>query len=207
MPDDADLFAAWQAGDRAAGSALIERHFDAIARFFAAKVDRTHQDDLIQRTFLACLEAAASFRGQGSFRAFLFGIARNLLFEQYRAKVRDARIEPDFAISGIADLAPGVVTGVEGRAERRRLVQALQRIPLESQILIELYYWEELSVDELAVALAVPPGTIKSRLHRARGQLTEAADGIEGLDDTGRSARVELDQWLARIAVVRGPIA
>lgn len=198
--DDGALFLAWRAGDRAAGGQLIERHFDAIARFFATKVGVAHQDDLVQRTFLAAVEGAAGFRGDGSFRAFLFGIARNLVFEQYRAKARDARNDPDFSASALVDLAPGLVTAADARVERRRLVAALQRIPLEAQVLIELYYWEDLSVEELAQALAVPPGTIKSRLFKARAQLREAAEALDRLAPGGPSAQHELDAWVAQMA-------
>ncbi|MEZ4372915.1 MAG: sigma-70 family RNA polymerase sigma factor [Polyangiaceae bacterium] len=52
-------------------------------------------------------------------------------------------------------------------ARSNRLVEALQRLPLDLQMAIELYYWEELSVAELAEALEIPAGTVKSRLHRA----------------------------------------
>lgn len=207
MTDDLELFTSWRAGDRAAGSALIERHFDALARFFGSKVGATHQDDLVQRTFLACIEGAAGFRGDSSFRAFLFGIARNLVFEHYRSRVRDGRNDPDFTTGALVDLAPGLVTAAAARAAQARLAIALERIPLEAQILVELYYWEELSVEELAAVLAVPAGTIKSRLHRARTLLREAAEALDRGGGGGASAGQELDQWLARVAVARGSLA
>lgn len=71
------------------------------------------------------------------------------------------------------DLAPGLSSVAVQRAEQRLLVAALQRIPLDLQMAIELYYWEELSVAELATALEIPPGTVKSRLHRARELLRQ----------------------------------
>src|SRR5262245_36324625 len=177
--DDSQLFEAWGRGDRRAGASLIERHYDAVERFFSCKAgDRA--DDLVQQTFLRCSEAAKRFRGEGSFRAFLFGIAHNVLCEHIRGRVRDQKSDPDFATSAIIDLMPGVATLVSGSAERRQLVLALQRIPLDLQILLELFYWEELSVDELAQCMNVPPGTIKSRLHRARGLLKEAMEALPG---------------------------
>ena len=119
MRDDASLFVAWQAGDRAAGEALIERHFDAIDRFFATKVG-DGGDDLVQSTFLACAEAGARYRGDSSFRAFLFGIARNVLFEHIRGKVRHGVAPADLSQSAIADLAPGVATLANHRADQRQ---------------------------------------------------------------------------------------
>jgi len=177
--DDAALFAAWRGGDRASGEALIERHYDAIARFFRTKAGE-HADDLVQRTFLVCAEPGASFRGEGSFRAFLFGVGRNVLFEHFRGRVRDGHGEPDFARSSIMDLAPGVATVAGKRAEQRLLLQALQHLPLEAQLLLELYYWEELSIDEVAAVLTIPPGTVKSRLHTARALLREALARLDG---------------------------
>lgn len=198
MSDDGVLFQAWRDGDRGAGATLIERHFDALERFFGTKVGPA-ADDLVQRTFLTCTEAATTFRGDGSFRAFLFGIARNVLYEHLRSRIRHGAAPADFSHSGIADLAPGTATLVGHRADQRALVAALQRLPLELQVLLELYYWEELGVDELAAVLEVPPGTIKSRLHRARTLLAEAmaqapADG----DDEG-SVRALLLDWLAGV--------
>ena len=82
------------------------------------------------------------------------------------------------------------------RAEERALVQALQGMPVELQIVLELYYWEELSVDEVAAAVEVPPGTVKSRLFRGRQLLREALErdpsgllGPEGADGLMRAAR------------------
>lgn len=202
--DDAALFAAWQAGDRTAGEALIERHFDAVERFFATKVG-DGGEDLVQRTFLGCAEASGRYRGEGSFRSFLFGIARNVLLEYIRGRARHGVAPNDLSQSAIADLAPGVSTLANHRAEQRLLVSALQRLPLELQVLLELYYWEELGVDELAAVLEVPAGTIKSRLHRARTLLAEAmSTATDGGDDDG-SVRALLLDWLAGVKT-RSPV-
>jgi len=196
--DDGQLFEAWGRGERRAGEALIERHYDAIERFFSCKAgDRA--DDLVQQTFLRCSEAAPRFRGEGSFRAFLFGIARNVLCEHIRGRMRDQKSSPDFATSAIIDLLPGVATQVSASAERRQLVLALQRIPLDLQILLELFYWEDLSIDELAQCMQVPAGTIKSRLHRARGLLKAAMEALPGSDEDRAGGRTLLVQWLAQV--------
>lgn len=196
--EERELIEAWRGGDRRAGEALIERYYDAIARFFTNKA-RREADDLTQRTFLRCASALAGFRAEGSFRAFLFGIARNTLYEHFRRRLRDARMEPDFNASSLADLAPGVATLVGQKAEQRVLGLALQNIPLEMQILLELYYWEDLRLAELAQMLEVPRGTIKSRLHRARALLREAMDKVAKSPEEMRSASQLLDSWAAGI--------
>ncbi|MCA9516195.1 MAG: sigma-70 family RNA polymerase sigma factor, partial [Myxococcales bacterium] len=165
MPTDNDpeLFARWAAGDRAAGAALVDRHYGAVERFFATKAPE-RVEDLVQQTFLACVEAAGRYRGEAGFRAFLFGVARNLLFEHIRRRVRDGRATPDLGSRSLVDLSPGVSTVVSRDLAHRQLVLTLQELPLDLQTALELYYWEELSIDELAAVLDVPPGTVKSRL-------------------------------------------
>ncbi|MEZ4372914.1 MAG: sigma-70 family RNA polymerase sigma factor [Polyangiaceae bacterium] len=66
---------------------LIERHYDSVARFLRTKAG-PHADDLVQRVFLVCLDKGGQFRGDSTFRAFLFGIARNVVFEFIRGSSR-----------------------------------------------------------------------------------------------------------------------
>jgi len=171
--DDRDELDAWKQGDTSAGHALIERHYESVLRFFRTKAG-DEADDLVQQTFLRCLQHADRFRGDSSFKAFLFGIARNVLFEHVRRKVRDGHAPPDFGVSSILDLEPRASTLLFQRTAERALVQALQAMPVEIQIVLELYYWEELSIDDVASAVEVPPGTVKSRLHRGRELLRTA---------------------------------
>lgn len=194
VQDDEALFTAWQEGDRAAGEALIERHYDPVMRFFRTKAG-LHADDLVQRVFLVCADKRTRFRRDSSFRAFLFGIARNVLFEFIRSKVRDGVRNDDFGTSSILDLAPGVSTIAMQRAEQRLLVQALQHLPLDLQMAIELYYWEELSVAELADVLDIPPGTVKSRLHRARELLRTTMQSMPASAEEHETLRSAFRLW------------
>ena len=117
MTTDEERLAAWRAGDRDAGVSLISTHYNAIVRFFQTKAG-PEADDLVQRTFLRCSEAIVRYQGTGTSRAFLFGIARNVLLEHIRRRVRDGR-NVDFHARSIADLEPGVATQAAGRAESR----------------------------------------------------------------------------------------
>ena len=147
MADDAELYARWQSGDDGAAQTLVEKHYDSVVRFFRTKIG-PKSDDLVQRTFLVCAEGG--FRGDSSFRTYLFGVARNVLLEFFRGKRRDARVDVDFSVSSVFDLDAGLSTMAADRAEQRLLVQALHRIPLEIQMTLELFYWEDLSVGEVS---------------------------------------------------------
>lgn len=194
--DDRALFEAWRAGAREAGATLIERYYDAVFRFFRTKAPDA-ADDLAQRTFLGLTEAAGRHRGESSFRAFLFGVARNVFFEFLRARTKDRLATPDFAISSIADLETGLATRLGRRDEAELLVRCLQQLPVELQIAVELYYWEELSIAELAEVEGIPPGTVKSRLSRARALLADAMASAEATVAEKTSMGSALDAWAA----------
>ena len=186
---DAAMLQSWREGDEGSGTALVERHYESILRFFRTKAG-DEADDLVQQTFLRAVEGADRFRGDSTFRAFLFGIARNVLFEHIRRRVRDRKADPDFGVSSILDLNPRASTIALRMAEQRALIGALQQMPVEIQIVLELHYWEELSVAEVASAVEVPAGTVKSRLHRGRGLLRKA------MEEAPAEGKASLAAWL-----------
>jgi RNA polymerase sigma-70 factor (ECF subfamily) len=167
---DAELLRAWAEGDKRAGEQLFERHFEAIARFFRNKLasDASHED-LIQLTFLGCLEARERFRQHASFRTFLFAIARNQLGKYWRTRSRD---RVDLQTVSICDLDASPSAAIAKDQDQQLLLIALRRLPLDSQIALELHYWESLTADEIASVLELPLGTAKTRLRRAK-QLLE----------------------------------
>ncbi|MCB9654615.1 MAG: RNA polymerase sigma factor [Deltaproteobacteria bacterium] len=195
--DDVRLIRAWHDGDRSAGQALIRRYHEPLTRFFRTKAFQ-HTDDLVQRTFLALAESLGRFRGASSVRAFLFGIARNVLFEFYRSRKKHGNA-PDFSVQSLVDLAPGLSTQAAARSERWVLLQALHRIPADLQSLLELHYWEGLSVEELGAVFEVAPGTIKSRMHRARGLLKDEMERVPADRGLLASSQTLYKHWI-RIA-------
>lgn len=199
--DDGELLAAWQTGDRAAGSALFDRHFRSVARFVRTKVGREAEvDDLVQATFLACLEAPSRFRGEGSLRGYLLGIAYHKVQRYYGDRGRAAL---DLEQVRVHDLAPGPGTALARRAEQRLLLAGLRRLPLQFQVVLELYFWEELSAAAIGAVLGEPEGTVRTRIRRAKQLLAAQIEGlaaaraliestIHGLDDWARGLRAEL---------------
>lgn len=87
MGTDIELLDAWCGGDNVAGDALIRRHFEAVCRFFRGKLGED-VEDLIQRTFQICTVRRRDLAVDGSFRGFLFGVARNLLLDHLRRVYR-----------------------------------------------------------------------------------------------------------------------
>ncbi|MBV1862283.1 MAG: sigma-70 family RNA polymerase sigma factor [Nannocystaceae bacterium] len=178
MLDDHALLAHWRDGDRSAGDALFERHFKSVRRFFKSKVGPTHAEDLIQRTFLGCIQSMPLYRGDASFRTYLFAVARNVLYMHFRQLHRGPGLEPDASVRSVVDLKTGVSTAL-GRQDERRLIQvALRHLPIEAQTLLELAYWEGLTALELAKVFDVSPITIRTRKHRARAKLREIVDAL-----------------------------
>ncbi|MCA9638139.1 MAG: sigma-70 family RNA polymerase sigma factor [Myxococcales bacterium] len=172
MSGDRELLAAWSAGDRRAGNQLFHRHFDAIFRFFHGKVSGG-VDDLVQRTFLALVERADRLPADVEVRPYLFGIARNMLYRRLRELCRDGR-HFDALETSVADVAGSPSQIADQREQLRLLHAALQAIPVDYQIVLELYFWEEMPAAEIAVVLELPEGTVRSRIRRAKELLREA---------------------------------
>jgi RNA polymerase sigma-70 factor (ECF subfamily) len=193
VEDDVTLLEDWRRGSAAAGEALFGRYYAAVARFFANKVT-TDPGDLIQETFLACVKGREALRDAAAFRSYLFATAYNSLRYHYRKQSR-AREQTDFAAVTMADLAPGVGTMMGKHAEQRLLLAALRRIPVESQTLLELFYWEDLTSAQMADALGVPHGTIRTRLRKARALLEEALRAVANADAPLVSTLGDLDGW------------
>lgn len=205
--DDFELLDRWRAGDNAAGNQLLKRHFDALYRFFTNKV-ADHADDLIQATLMACVRGVGSFRKECGFRSFMFVVARHELYRFIKANYRNrgrSREAFDPSLVSVADLGPSPSSALAKRKEQRLLLLALRRIPLDLQIVLELHYWEGLSTSELADAMEIPQGTVKSRLRRAReGLERELATVAESQDDV-RATLDGLDHWVEGIrAGLRG---
>lgn len=185
--DDA-LLEAWRGGDRRAGTRLIERHFDSLCRFFRSKLG-DDVDDLIQRTFLDCLERKHDIRTP-TFRSYLFAVARNRLFDHLRRGFRQPVDE--LGSRSIADLRT-LASGAIAKAQARELVtRAMQALPVDFQITLELAYWEELSGAEIAATLEVSEHTVRSRMSRGRKMLREQVERLA-------AEPLEAEQTLARL--------
>lgn len=163
MVDDFELLSAWRKGDNVCGDELIQRHFDSVCRFLRSKLG-DEVEDLIQRTFLDLVESKD--RVSGSFRGYLFAIARNRLFDHLRSGQRGLQLDP--LTQSVVDFAMSPSEMVAKSEEERLLRRAMRHIPVDHQIALELTYWEGMDGPEIAVVLGISKNTVRSRLSRAR---------------------------------------
>ncbi|HWB75073.1 MAG TPA: RNA polymerase sigma factor [Nannocystaceae bacterium] len=203
--DDFTLLEAWRGGDEQAGRDLFERYFDAVYRFFRNKVDDA-AEDLVQQTFMGLVQGKDRFRGDASFRTYVFMIARKRLYTYLRE--RDRNKDPvEVSTTSVADL--GLVSpsrAVLVRQEQQLLLQALRRLPIEMQVALELFYWEELGVGEIADVLETPVGTVKSRLQRARARLDEIIGELSNSEELLRSTLDNFEKWARELQAHLGPL-
>jgi RNA polymerase sigma factor (sigma-70 family) len=190
---DQELLDRWRGGDQQAGQELFGRYFDAIYRFFDTKCDRDI-DELVQATFLECLRSRDRFRGEASFRTYLFSIARHQLYRLYRHRRRhDDRL--DFLITSVAELITTPRSQLARHQAHRQLLDALCGMPVETQMLLELHYWEELDIPALAAVFEAPSATIRTRLHRARKALRDRLEQGAAAPPAALETLEDLDRW------------
>lgn len=202
---DLELLGAWRGGDREAGGVLIDRHYSPLYRFFSNKVTRPEEtEDLVQRTFIGAVEGLVRFREDASVRTWLFAIARNIFRQWLDEQARKLGREAEPSATSVADLAMGASTLLGKRREQRLLLEALRRIPVESQLILELCYWEQFTAKQIGEVLDCPEGTARSRLRKAKQALhvrlkalastpNELETTISGLDDWAKQIRASFD--------------
>ena len=174
-----DLLGQWCDGSERAGDMLLRRCFPLLYRFFINKVgDAT--DDLVQQTLIGCIRHREKILDSGAFRMYLLKIARSRLYDYLRSLRRRAgHVDDDFSHVSVAQTGTSHTTRF-GRAQAALKVRdALRRLPVDMQVVVELHYWEEHSTAQIAEVLELAQGTVKSRLRRAR----EALEKDLGTDD------------------------
>ena len=172
---------------------LFDRHFATIHRYLERRIGRDAADELAAEVFRIAFERRASFRAlHESALPWLYGLATNLTLKRWRNERRHLRAlaraanewreapeDPNRADERIAAQALG-----------GRLLEAVASLPERDRDVLVLAAWEELSYDEIAAALDIPVGTVRSRLNRARRSLREL------LTDIGNEPmRVNRERW------------
>jgi RNA polymerase sigma factor (sigma-70 family) len=175
-----------------------------VYRFFRNKVDDA-AEDLTQQTFMGLVQGKDRFRGEASFRTYLFMIARKRLYSYLRKTRADQDATP-WGERSVADLGlPSPSRVMASQEEQRLLLLALRQLPLEMQVALELFYWEELTVTEIAEVLETPVGTVKSRLQRARARLDVAIAELASSEALRRSTMDDFTRWATELRGVLVP--
>ena len=174
IPDET-LAANWAKGDRSAGQELFSRYFAPLVRFMAGKLPRDSDacEDLVAKVFLALVENPGGFRNEGSYRGYLYGIARKILLRWFRDRARKPQHEAIGELS-LVELEPTLSSVMAKQQRTQQVGAAVSKLPLDLQITLELHFWEHLTVAELAQVLELPLGTAKTRLRRAKLLLAAA---------------------------------
>lgn len=196
--DERELLRAWGAGNERAGTTLFRRYYPAIARFFRNKAPEAAQDDLIQATFLACVDGRERLRADASLRSYLFSIAYKQLCSHYRQRHREPTPLDTSAVS-VGELAPGPSTMIARRQEHRLLAEALRAVPLDHQVVLELCYWEGQTAAQIAEILEIPTGTAKTRIRRAWQLVAEQLRELAGTKLALDGELAELEAWAQQL--------
>lgn len=184
---DEELIALSKDGEEAAFGEFVRRHTATVHRWMARAVGVEDADDLTQEVFLKAYRGLPRFREEAPPRAWLASIADNAVKNRYRARGRFRRI---FTSAG--ETTPAFEPAGSGRSpeenaraeeSRRYVAEALKNLPAEFRMPVVLRDLEEWSYEEIAASLALPVGTVKSRISRGRGQLKAL---LRPLMDSGR---------------------
>jgi RNA polymerase sigma-70 factor (ECF subfamily) len=181
MKQDADLqLARLRSGDAEALAAMMAEHGDRLLRAaFCICRDAAQAQDLVQETFCRVIPALSRYRGDCLLYTWLYGVMRNLYYSQMRRQ----RLFRHFSESaGSEPPMPGPENDAETAETHDRLHEALDGLPARQREILMLRFAEEMKLAEIAAALNLSPGTVKSRLHYALRRLQRKlpADWLPG---------------------------
>jgi RNA polymerase sigma-70 factor, ECF subfamily len=171
---DAELIARWTGGDQRAASELVERHASALARFAVSCGARDDVQELVQDTFVRAFGSLDSFRGDSSFRTWLFTIERRLLLDRRRsARRKPERVEID---ERDAATEYDALDEMVAREANRKLRDALDRLTPTQREVFVLRVREGMSYKEIARAVDSTEGAARVHYHNAMRAIKELLD-------------------------------
>ncbi|MEV6927215.1 RNA polymerase sigma factor [Dactylosporangium sp. NPDC051485] len=176
---------------------LFDRHAAALHRYLARRVGDPTAEDLVAQAFLVAFERRDRYdAARAEARAWLFGIATNLLRRHHRDEARLLRALARTGTDPVTDPGPAerVASRVDANRSSRRLAAVLADLPGRERDVLLLYAWADMGPDEISRVLDIPVGTVRSRLHRARKRLRPLLDVVQGEDlavrgETGAAQR------------------
>ncbi len=199
--DDWSALFAWRDGDMRAADVLANRYFVILTRFFLNKVCNIDDaSDLVADTFLGCSSSKSNVQRTGSFRSYLFAVAMNKLRHYYRAQAKRKRELDDFAEICVADAMPRTPSSLLARAEETQLlVNALRRLSLAQQIVLELHYFEGMDGNEIAEVLSVKRTAVYAHMRRGKGRLEKIIGELASTPELAGSTVMVLETWVVQV--------
>ncbi len=155
-------------------AALFDCHYDAISSYLRRRIEPAVADELAAQTFLEAYDRRATYdHGRGEPRAWLYGIAVNLLRRHRRSEERRLRAYARAARAEPAHEHSDPSGQLDARAAAPILATALAALsPTDREVLL-LFAWADLSYEQIAEAVGIPIGTVRSRMNRARRKVRE----------------------------------
>jgi RNA polymerase sigma-70 factor (ECF subfamily) len=170
---DAELVVRARQGDEAAFEQLVLRHQRYVFNLaYRVLGDYTEAEDMTQEAFVRVWRGLSGFRGQARFTTWLYRIVHNLCLNRLPGLQRELlQTEPLEEVLADPGLSPADLFAV--REQMAFLHAQMDRLPEKYRLVLTLRYLQHLSYDEIAAALEMPMGTVKTHIHRARRLLRE----------------------------------
>jgi RNA polymerase sigma factor (sigma-70 family) len=161
---------------------IFHRHAPRVHRYVARRAGEAAADDVTSETFLIAFERRGRFDlSRDDAQPWLFGIATNLIHRHRVAEARMFRsIERATAEPLLADIAVRLDEAVDAQLAVKALAHALRKLPIRERDCLLLFAWADLTYEQIAMALDIPIGTVRSRLNRARRALSTTPINEEG---------------------------
>lgn len=176
--------------------AFYRRHVEDVTRFVSRRFDDPHTvADVVADVFLAVVDSGGAYRSAArNERAWLFGVARHVVYAEYRRKHRAEVLNS--RVAGRRLLDSDDIARVEDRltaeSEGRAMIAAMSGLPQRQRAVLELVTVDQLSVAEAAAALDISSVTARVTLHRARARLRSAVATPDGVLPAPAGASIAL---------------
>jgi RNA polymerase sigma-70 factor, ECF subfamily len=164
---DDEVLAQHAGAEATAFAELYDRYLAPVHRFVRSQVpDHATAEDLTAQIFYKSFVSASSYRGEGSYRAWIFQIARNTL-----ATWRSTTHRSEVPVEEIPEELPDEKSELVGGPVGEVLQETIARLPEAQREVVRLRYWKDLSIDEIAKSTRRSSGAVRQLLHRARQRL------------------------------------
>lgn len=185
-----EVLESFRAGDVEALGAIFDRYSGPVTAVVRSVVgNQGHIEDAVQETFLRAWRGAGSYDPVRPIGPWLFTIARRTAIDVLRREGRPTRSDHD-ELSDDAVNSGGEGGGIEAAWETWEIRSALERLPAEEAMVLRLSHFNGMTHPQIAEHLGIPPGTVKSRSHRAHRRLVDLLGHlVEPVGESERGAR------------------